>query len=292
MLYVLGVVALVFIIYGLILFIKRGNKEFESKLSLRERTELEKILEKQPRQETEEETKEKVEKVEKIEKEIQKTEEIVPKTKSVFPSRDLRSEIARYTTHIDMDNVKVQHSIRNGVENFVSLDHKVALEEFSLAIELNPKDATGYYCRGLTKLQLKNFESAISDFTEAINLKMKEPGALYYRALCYSNMRDIDNAILNLKSYIGIESNSPEAYFELAMCLKQKENINEAVKYYSLTIEKNPTHNLAYFERGLLRHKMNDTEGGCADLKKALELGCVEAYDSVNELCKNRKDLN
>ena len=200
MLYVLGAVALIFIIYGLILFIKRGNKEFESKLSLRERTELEKMLEKQARAEVQEETKEKVEKVEKLEKEIKKPEEIIPKTKPVFPSRDLRSEIARYTTYIDMDNANVQHSIRNGVENFINLDHKVALEEFSLAIELNPKDATGYFCRGLTKLQLKNFESAISDFTEAINLKMKEPNAFYYRALCYSNMRDTDNAILNLKS--------------------------------------------------------------------------------------------
>ncbi len=285
MLYALGVVALIFIIYGLILFIKRGNKEFDAKLSLKERTELEKMLERQAKEEAEEELREKEE------REIKKPGEVTPKVKPVFPSKDLRSEIARYTTHLDINNTKVQHSIRNGVESFLNLDYNVALEEFSLAIEMNPKDTTGFFCRGLAKLQLKNFESAISDFTEAINLKIKEPNAFYYRALCYFNLRDIENAILNLNNYIGIESESSEAYFDLAVCLKQKESINDAIKYFSIAVEKDPGNKSAYFERGLLRHKLNDLEGCCADLKKALEMGHLEAYDHINKLCKDRKDL-
>ncbi len=84
-------------------------------------------------------------------------------------------------------------------------------------------DAIGFYCRGLTKLKLKNYESAVSDFTEAINLKMKGPNAFYYRALAYYNMRDLDNAILNLKGYINLESNSSEAYYDLGIYLKEKE---------------------------------------------------------------------
>ena len=99
----------------------------------------------------------------------------------MFPSKEIKNEISRFETHIDIDNSKVQRSIRNGVQKFINQDFMVSLEEFSLATEFNSHDATGFYCRGLTKLKLKNYESAISDFTEAINLKMKDQRLLLSR---------------------------------------------------------------------------------------------------------------
>lgn len=287
MLYLLGVIALIIIIIGLILFLRRGNKEFEPKLSLRERRELEMALEKQAKEEAEEEAAEKKEKEKEKVIDIKKPEEVVIKPKPVFPTKDLKAEISRFTTHIDLNNFKVQNSIRNGVENFINLDYKVALEEFSLAIELNPQDAIGYYCRGLTKLQLKNYESAISDFTEAINLKMKDPNPFYYRGLAYLDMKDIDNAILNFKSYVNIESHFAEVYYDLGNCYKQKENYTEAIKYFTLAIENDPKDRLSYFERGLLRHKLNEKEDGCADLKKAIALDYHEALKYYKDLCKS-----
>lgn len=115
---------------------------------------------------------------------------------------------------------------------------------------------------------------------------MKEPNAFYYKGLSYFFLDDMDNAILNLKSYINSVSDSPEAYFDLALCLKQKENTSEAINYLSKAIEINPKYEVAYLERGLLKHKMNDVDGGCADLKKALDLGYLGAFYYVNELCK------
>lgn len=283
MLYILGAIGLVLIITVMIvIIIKKGNKEFGTKLTLKERVELEKMLEKK----TKEQAQVLVE--EKKEKEEKSNREIVPTAKHIYPSKDIKIEISRFATHIDMNNLKVQLSIRNGVVNFLNLDYKVALEEFSLATELNPQDFHGFYCRGLTKLELKNFESAISDFTECINLKMKDPNAFYYRALAYLYMRDIDHAILNFKSYISAESGYPEAYVDLAGCFKQIEKFDEAIKYFSIAIEKNPKDQLSYFERGLLKQKVNDNEGGCADLKIALKMGYIEASQYVNDLCKDK----
>jgi len=290
MLYILGILAVIFITYGLILFLKRGNKEFNPKLSLKERRELEKMVEKKAKEEEEEKKEERKEiKIKEVELREEVKEEVIPKVKKIFPSKEIINEISRFETHIDIDNSKVQHSIRNGVQNFLSQDLMVALEEFSLATESNSQDATGFYCRGLTKLKLKNYESAIGDFTEAITLKMKEPNAFYYRALAYYKMRDLDNAILNFKGYINLESDSSEAYFDLGICFKEKENVEEAINIFSLAIKKRPTLGIAYFERGILRHKQNDKEGGCADLRKAFGLGYLEADNYINELCEGTK---
>ena len=282
MLYILGIIAAIIIIFVFIRFLKRGNKEFTPKLSLKERTELEKIVEKKV---IEEETVPEKNKVTIPDVEEKFSEAAVQKTKPVFPTKQIHPEVLRFATHIDLENSKVQHSIRNGVNNFKSEDYKVALEEFSLATESNSHDPVGFYLRGLTKLKLRNYESAISDFSEAINLKMKEPNGFYYRALAYYNIHDIDNAILNLKGYINHESNSPEAYFDLGVCLKEKDKVEEAIKNFALAIQKRPAYEQAYFERGILRHKLGDIEGGCSDLKKAFGLGYLEAENYINELC-------
>ena len=285
MLYILGAIALVLIIYGLILFIKRGNKEFNPKLTFRERAELEKIIEKKNKSEDDENEREKKEIIADAKEKFSETP--LPKSRAEFPSKDISNEISRFETFVDINNSKLQLAIRNGVQNFLNHDYMVALEEFSLATESNPSDATGFYCRALIKLQIKNYESSIIDFTEAINLKMSGPNTFYFRALSYYNLHDYDNAILNLNAYLNQEKNNSEAYFDLGLCFKEKDKLDEGIKNFSLAIQKRPTHAGAYFERGLIRHKQNDKEGGCADLKKSFGLGNLQAENYLNELCSD-----
>lgn len=292
-LYLLGIIGLLLVVLGSMRFFKSGNKEFRPKLSLRERTEMEKFLEKQAKeQEAAAKAKEESGLPEMVKEEkkaeIKNWEPNTKKAKIIFPADDIKNEISRFSAYLDVNNHKVQHSIRNGVQNYLSQDFKTALEEFSLAVELNSQEPTGYYCRGLTKLKLKNYESAISDFTESIKLNYKEPNPLYYRAKAYYDLKDLDNAILNFKSYITAESGFAEAYYHLGICYKQKEKHTEAIGAFSRALEKEPKFELAYFERGLLKHKVNDKEGGCTDLKKALEMGHLQAYDYVNDLCREK----
>ncbi len=139
MIYILGILALIFVIYSLILFFKRGNKEFNPKLSLKERKELEKMVEKETKEEKEGKEEEKKEEEKKIEIKLKEkvVEEVISKAKPIFPSKEIKNELSRFETHIDIDNTKVQHSIRKGVQNFINQDFMVSLEEFSLATEFN-----------------------------------------------------------------------------------------------------------------------------------------------------------
>ncbi|MCW8961097.1 MAG: tetratricopeptide repeat protein, partial [Ignavibacteriaceae bacterium] len=98
-----------------------------------------------------------------------------------------------------------------------------------------------------------------------------------------------DNAILNFKSYINAESGFDQAHYDLAICYKEKERFEEAITSFSQAIEINPKFELAYFERGLLQHKVNDKDGGCADLKKALEMGYLQASEFISDLCEEKK---
>ncbi len=264
------VLTLVLIVLALVIykFSQSGRKEFQPKLSFRERAELENKIEK--------------ELPETSPKPVQEKQKY--SLKIALPSKNITDEINRYKTFYDIENDKLTQFIRNGIQKCKNQNNRSALEDFSHAVELKPLEPVGYYCRGLTKLILKNFESAISDFTEAIGLQMREANVSYYRGIANYNARDFDHAILDFEGYIKAESNFAEAYLNLALCYKQKGDYQKAIQYFSETINKNPRHEVAYFERALLKDKVGDKEDCIKDLKTAMEMGNLEAYHYIKEL--------
>jgi len=258
-------ITLGFVIYK---FGKSGRKEFEPKLSHRERAELENKVEKNiPKSSP---------------KSVQEKKKYFLKT--ALPSKSLPDEYNRFKVFYDIENDKLTQYIRNGIQKGNTQNYKGALEDFSHAIEVKPSEPIGHYCRGLTKLILKNFESAISDFTDCVRLQMNEQNILYYRGLANYGAKDFDHAILDFSQYVKIESNFAEAYFNLALCYKQKRDYQKAIQFFTETINKNPRHEVAYFERALLKDKVGDKEGCSKDLKKAMEMGHLEAYHYIKEL--------
>jgi tetratricopeptide (TPR) repeat protein len=113
---------------------------------------------------------------------------------------------------------------------------------------------------------------------------MREANVSYYRGLANYEARDYDHAILDFEGYVKAEDNFAEAYFNLALCYKQKRDYQKAIQYFSEAINKNPRHEVAYFERALLKDKVGDKENCIKDLKKAMELGNLEAYHYIKEL--------
>lgn len=62
------------------------------------------------------------------------------------------------------------------------------------AIFYLPEDPTGYYNRGSFKIQLGDFKGAINDFNIAIKLNPNLGEAYYNRAVAYSNLGILKNA--------------------------------------------------------------------------------------------------
>jgi tetratricopeptide (TPR) repeat protein len=73
-----------------------------------------------------------------------------------------------------------------------------------------PKDADGYYYRGMDYGASGNFDKAIADFTEAIRLKRDFAKAYKHRGLAFEAKRDYDNAIGDYTEAIRLEPNDHE----------------------------------------------------------------------------------
>jgi tetratricopeptide (TPR) repeat protein len=124
------------------------------------------------------------------------------------------------------------------------------IAEYTEAIRFKPKDANGYYKRGVRYEELGESDKAIADFTEAIELN--DPRAYVNRAAAYKKKQEYDKAIsdytMAIKLYDKSGSGPGDALFRAGVTAG------------------------AYFERGICYEEKGEVEKAQADFKKAVEL--------------------
>jgi tetratricopeptide (TPR) repeat protein len=82
-----------------------------------------------------------------------------------------------------------------GIDKYRSGDAKGAIDDYSMAIQLNPRNALFYSNRGVVKLTLLNdFKGAISDFDSALAISPKSPVAYYSKAAAKKWLVDFERA--------------------------------------------------------------------------------------------------
>ena len=131
-------------------------------------------------------------------------------------------------------------------------DSSGAIADYSLAIEINPKDAVAYFDRGTLKFILQDYSAAISDYTQVIEINPNNASAYGLRGDAKRNLHDYEGAIAD----------------------------------YTITIEIGTKIAPAYYGRGLLKILLSQKESGCLDLSKAAELGYQKANEAIKQYCQ------
>jgi tetratricopeptide (TPR) repeat protein len=78
-------------------------------------------------------------------------------------------------------------------------DYDQAIQDFTKAIELNPRNGVVYYNRGVAYGEKGQDDQAIQDFTKAIELNPRFAEAYYSRGSAYGEKGQHDQAIRDLK---------------------------------------------------------------------------------------------
>jgi tetratricopeptide (TPR) repeat protein len=182
------------------------------------------------------------------------------------------------------------------------------------------RSALGYFIKGISQGQQKQFSSAINYYNRAIEL---DPRNIFYylnRSVSRSEMIEF---ISNIESSIPKLSQDEELvttknptishtydYREALADLDKLENLNpsfaylhynrgnllclsnrmpEAIDAYTRAISSYAYFGEAYFNRGLISIYLRDTEKGCIDVSKSGELGVSNAYAIIRKYCLNEE---
>ena len=173
-------------------------------------------------------------------------------------------------------------------------DYEKAIENYNIAIVLNPVFSEAYFNRALSYYQLKNYEKTIADYKKAIDLDPKNP--IIYNNLgdAYYRLQDYSSAVKYYDKAISLNPNYLKAYYNRALSYASLEDYDKAVVDFSKVIELKPDFAEAYHLRGLAEEYNGSLEEAMKDYEKALELnpGLSEARTHLNSIKEkvNKKD--
>ncbi len=148
----------------------------------------------------------------------------------------------------------------------------MAIEAYSNAIHLNPRDARAYNNRGVDYGEKGESDLAIRDFYKAIDLKQDYDLAYNNRGAVYRKDGEYDKAIEDCDKAIQLNPDYAEPYSNRGAAYRNKGDYERAIRDYDRAIELKPNFVQAYYNRGLAYHEKGEFDLALKDYNKAIEL--------------------
>ena len=169
-----------------------------------------------------------------------------------------------------------------------------AIEAYSYAIELSPKNAIAYNNRGLAYGEKDNYNQAIRDCSRAIELKPDYAEAYSNRGDVYANQYKYDLAKRDFDKAIELKPNSAGFYYNLSTVYYAQGNYDQAIQYCNKAIKHKSNFPEAYYNRGNFYCKLKKLNLAEQDYNKAIELepNFVEAYINRGIINKGKDKLD
>jgi len=120
--------------------------------------------------------------------------------------------------------------------------------------------AVGYYDRGISHLQMKDYEKAIVEFQRSINTDPKYKMSYYAMGMTYDMMGKYDEAERYYKESIDLDSNFSDAHNSLGTVYMKQKKWKEALKSFqkALSNKMYATPNITYVNMGDVYFTLED----------------------------------
>ena len=156
--------------------------------------------------------------------------------------------------------------------------HSEAIDEFTNAINLDPKYAYAYNNRGASYHDLKEYDKAIADYTEIIALDPKHAMAYNNRGNSYYALKEYDKAIADYTEAIALDPKLACAYNNRGNSYDDLKEYDKAIVDLTKAIALDPKYAVAYYNRGNSYASLKEHDKGIADYTEAIALDPKYAY--------------
>ncbi len=166
---------------------------------------------------------------------------------------------------------QLKHAFNNraNAADYLGKPH-AAIEDYSLALTIDPHFINARYNRGATYLALKDFSSAIADLNSVLKLDPTRIEALNNRGLALLERGDLDAAIEDFTSVLRLDAGYAYAYNNRGVAWRRKGDSQRAIADFSHAIELLPTYVGALVSRGELHLAAGNREAATQDFRQAL----------------------
>lgn len=112
---------------------------------------------------------------------------------------DLQNAIKLFDQSLALkDDYPVRQS--RGTAHSLLKEYEAAIDDFTKAVQLNPKAKRSYLGRGIARKKLTDYDGALADFNDALKLDPRFADALYNRGLLHELLSQRDKACADYKA--------------------------------------------------------------------------------------------
>lgn len=210
--------------------------------------------------------------------------------------------------------------VETGKAHLESGKLKKAHSSFIKAQKMNPSDYDAFYLDGVTLYRMANYNRSLTVLKKARKINGNSAELDFYTGQCYLKKRFKKTALVFFNNAIQKDSSKAEYFHGKGLALYRRKKYNDALKeFYTATlkskplresflylglsnnrmkrytaaiddfttcIERYPDYGLAFFNRGILKIKVDDEVGACQDLDEALKLNYQRANKKLNKYCR------
>lgn len=148
-----------------------------------------------------------------------------------------------------------------------------ALEDYSKAIAINPKDDVAYLNRGAIMFERGNYDLAIADFSKTISLAPDAAHAYNNRGAAYLKLGDRERAMVDFNTAIVRKPLYYLPYLSRGITLMNSGDNSKAIEDFNKVLELKPDQVKVYVLRGDLYIKTGVVDMALRDYQVACKLG-------------------
>ncbi len=157
-------------------------------------------------------------------------------------------------------------------EKVVTCDFDGAMADAAKAIELDPRLAAAWRCRGAARIGNGDPEGALADYAKTLELAPGLAEVWLERGAARMSMRDWDGAIADDTKAIELDPRLAAAWADRGAARGWKSDWDGEIADETRAIELDPRDLMAWLNRGVARGRKGDWDAAVADETKAIEL--------------------
>ena len=189
-----------------------------------------------------------------------------------------------YTQAIQINPKFDKAYIGRGLSYYVKGEDDKAIADYNQAVQINPKNDLAYAGRGRAYADNGEDDKAIADYNRAVQINPKNDLAYKSRGDVYADKKEYDKATADYSQAISLNPKDDSAYYKRGIAYDKKDEYDKAIDDYTRSICLNLKNDSAYYNRGVDYARKGEYDKAISDYNQAISLNpkFVGAYNDMS----------
>jgi len=169
---------------------------------------------------------------------------------------------------------------------------KEAIEQFQVALTINPQFSDAHYNLGYALVRTENLDEGILHFREAVRVEPKRVKYLNNLGAALILKGDYSEAVDHFKTALKTNPSDADVHNNIGLAYKKRGQPDAAMQHFSRAVVLDPRHAGALINRGAMQMNQGQLEAAGKDFARALVIrpGYVKARLNLEEVQQRKND--